>query len=270
MDNQEYGPPPSYNPQGAPAQGYGGFTPPAGHVGPPPPSMPPPSMPPSGISPAGMPPPNYPPVMLTGPGAASSRKNWMGVTSLILGLVGGGVLGAIFGGLGISAANRGEATNKKMATWGLVLNIAVPVLFFGGMVVIGGIASVFGADRVSFNDLAVGDCVGKPAGWNDVGEELDSDFVDKLSCDEPHWGQVYETATLSGSTYPGDDDLVVRAEAMCISETGLSRLKDPYYEEAYLNYVSPTAQSWHAGDRSVVCFASTATYDAEESFLANG
>jgi hypothetical protein len=34
-----------------------------------------------------------------------------------------GVLAVVFGGLGVAAANRGEATNRTVAAWGLGLGI---------------------------------------------------------------------------------------------------------------------------------------------------
>lgn len=54
----------------------------------------------------------------------------MGIASLVLGILGLfvcpiilAVLAIIFGAIGISRANRGEATNKGVATAGLVIGI---------------------------------------------------------------------------------------------------------------------------------------------------
>lgn len=75
--------------------------------------------------------------------AAAPRvaRNGMGIASLVLGILSLltglfglvlGVLAIIFGGVGLGRANRGEATNKTMAGWGLGLGIAgvVVSLFF--------------------------------------------------------------------------------------------------------------------------------------------
>jgi uncharacterized membrane protein len=62
----------------------------------------------------------------------------MGIAALVLGIVslvvcyGGfvtGVLAIIFGALAMQKANRGEATNKTMAMWGLILGIVAIALW---------------------------------------------------------------------------------------------------------------------------------------------
>ncbi len=72
-------------------------------------------------------------------GPHPSEKNWMGVTSLVLGLafmVAGPITaipGVIFGHLGRAAARRGEATNGNLALAGLI----VSYVGLGVMVVVG-------------------------------------------------------------------------------------------------------------------------------------
>ena len=65
-------------------------------------------------------------------------SNGMGIAALVLGIVslvvcyGGfvtGVLAIIFGALAMQKANRGEATNKTMAMWGLILGIVAIALW---------------------------------------------------------------------------------------------------------------------------------------------
>lgn len=50
----------------------------------------------------------------------------LGILALLTGILGLvlGTLAIIFGAIGIGRANRGEATNKTMAGWGLGLGIA--------------------------------------------------------------------------------------------------------------------------------------------------
>ena len=66
-------------------------------------------------------------------------RNGMGIAALVLGILSllTGVFGMILGGLaivfgsvGLGRANRGEATNKVMAGWGLGLGIAGAVVGF--------------------------------------------------------------------------------------------------------------------------------------------
>lgn len=60
--------------------------------------------------------------------SSTRPQNGMGIAALVLGIVGfftcvTAVLAIIFGAIGISKANAGRATNKGMATAGLVLGI---------------------------------------------------------------------------------------------------------------------------------------------------
>lgn len=62
-------------------------------------------------------------------------SNQSGTAGFVLGILGAvfcwvpvfgfvaGVLAVVFGGLGVAAANRGEATNRTVAAWGLGLGI---------------------------------------------------------------------------------------------------------------------------------------------------
>lgn len=72
--------------------------------------------------------------------STTTNRNGMGIASLVLGIIMvalgalpivwiAGVLGIIFGAIGVKRANRGEATNRTMAIWGLVLSIIGTVLW---------------------------------------------------------------------------------------------------------------------------------------------
>ncbi len=80
---------------------------------------------------------------------ASGNKNGLGISALVLGLVGllggfiipfsglGSNLAFIFGAIGLKRVKRGEATNRGMALWGMWLGIAGVALSFIVVVVIG-------------------------------------------------------------------------------------------------------------------------------------
>ncbi|GAB3645065.1 DUF4190 domain-containing protein [Glycomyces tarimensis] len=89
------------------------------------------------------PPGNMPPPPPPGHGQqpAQPPKNGMGTSGLVLGIIGVvgglfipcigwilGILAVIFGALGFSRANKGEATNKNAALWGLILGIVAIVV----------------------------------------------------------------------------------------------------------------------------------------------
>jgi len=251
MDNQEYGPPPSGEPIG-----YG---------------TPPPYPYPAGVaSPSAYPPafpPPYPPAYASPLQSTREDRNWMGTTSLVLGLMGGGILGAVFGALGISAANEGRASNKKTAVWGLVLNLTMPVLVVGGFLVMGLAAGGLSDDRVDYADLAVGECVQEPLGWNDAGRELPSRNVTRIPCSEPHWGQVYHRARLAFGAYPGDDGVEAAAAEECYSDAAMGNILDAHFDDAYVTYLTPTEETWRAADRSVVCLTFDRDHTADDSWV---
>jgi len=64
-----------------------------------------------------------------GPAVATRPRNGMGSASLTLGILGlflgwlFSLLAIIFGGVGLGRANRGEATNRGAALWGLWLGV---------------------------------------------------------------------------------------------------------------------------------------------------
>jgi len=204
-----------------------------------------------------------------GPTGATTQRNWMGITSLVLGLLGGGVLGAVLGGLGIAGARRGTATNRTIAVWGLVLNIAFPVLIFGGILLAGLVDSVVSKDRVSYGELPVGECVKQPGGWSDEAADLATDQVTRISCDETHWGQVYYRGRLTGNVYPGESAIQVEAEDLCYSYAAAANLDAAYIDEAYVSTFLPTRASWREADRTVTCFASNLSYDASGSWVVD-
>jgi hypothetical protein len=246
MGNQEYGPPPSGEPIWTGAQL------PASEQDPTPPSAYPP----------GYPPTSPPPL-----GAIRVDRNWMGVTSLVLGLMGGGPLGAIFGGLGISAAKVGRATNKTMATWGLVLNISMPIILVGGFLEAGLATGGFVDNRVPYTKIAVGECVQRPAGLNGEGQETSVRYFTRVPCDEKHWGQVYHRGVLRSGDYPSKEEMVALSEDACYSDEAMAKISPEHLDEIYVTYFYPKQEAWDNFDRSVLCFVFDRDHTLAESWV---
>ncbi|WNM23563.1 DUF4190 domain-containing protein [Demequina capsici] len=64
---------------------------------------------------------------------SGTEKNWMGITSLVLSLVGlftgiTAIAGIVFGHLSLSAVKRGEANNRGLGLTGLIIGYVVAVL----------------------------------------------------------------------------------------------------------------------------------------------
>jgi len=252
MGYQAYGPPPSGEPvwQGAQPQPD-----PVAH----PPTYPvayPPTYPVAY-------PPTYPPPV----GSVRVDRNWMGITSLVLGLMGGGLLGAIFGGLGISAAKVGRATNKTMATWGLVLNIAMPVLLLGAFLAVGVATGGFVDQRVPFTQIAVGECVQRPAGLSGDGKEASVRYFTRVPCDQKHWGQLYHRGVLPNGEYPSKDEMVALSRDACYSKEAMATIAPEHFDETYVTYFYPKQEAWDNFDRSALCFVFDRDHTLTESWV---
>ena len=87
-------------------------------------------------------------------GTGTQPRNGMGITALVLGIVGlllswvpfvwiTSILAIIFGALGAKRASRGEATNRGMALWGMWLGIAAVIIWFLAALLFG--LALFGA-----------------------------------------------------------------------------------------------------------------------------
>jgi len=165
------------------------------------------------------------------------------------------------------AANEGRATNKTMAIWSLVLNLALPVLLVGGFLV-GGLASGgLADDQVPYNKLAVGECVKEPAGWTGDDKGFGVRNFTRVTCDQEHWGQVYHRALVPGSEYPSDDERVALSEEACYSEQAMAKIAPEHFDEAYVYPFFPTEAAWDRFDRTAICFVFDDDHSLAESWV---
>lgn len=267
MGNDEYGPPPSGQPLGHGEPPPGAYPPNAYPPNAYPPNAYPPGTPPQAAYPTAFPPP-YPPAYAPPFGGTRTDRNWMGITSLILGLVLPGLLGLAFGIGGIMAAKEGRANNRTLAIWGVVANIVMSIIVIGSFVALGVFGGALSGDRVPYPDLAVGDCIQKPAGWDDLASDLEAVDSKRVSCEKQHWGQVYHVGLLTGGNeYPGDADVLARTEDMCVSDSAAANLTPEHLDDVYISYIMPSESSWADGGRNVICFVSNQDYDLAESWV---
>lgn len=111
-------------------------------------------------------------------------------------------------------------------------------------------AEIEGAEMVSFDELAVGDCIP----LFDYGDEDEIFELPVVPCDQPHTDEVYFTYQAEDGEFPGDDELLESAWDGCVAEfenfVGIS------YEMSELDIYSyqPTKASWtRLRDRTVHC-----------------
>jgi len=236
-------PPPGsgqYGPWNQPPAG-GAWPPPAGFGGYPGPGGYPP--------PAGYPGPGYPPQRKPG-------TNGFAIAALIFGIIGGLVLGYIFGFIALSQTKRTGQAGRGLAIAGLILSglwtIAVILLIIvaiatsatrddGGRVTQGG--------DISASALQVGDCV------NNLQNNTNLQSLPGVPCAQPHEGEVFAVFDLPGGDYPGRDAVREQVSTQCTA--ALYAYSPGARNDASIGLftVSPQEQSWASGDRHVVCIA---------------
>jgi len=96
--------------------------------------------------------------------------------------------------------------------------------------------------------LDVGTCFDDPESFDEVTD------VPVVDCADPHDNEVIGNFDLPDGGYPGDDVVADRAQTGCLGRF------EPYVGVDYassiydLGWFTPTADSWDAGDREVICF----------------
>ncbi|MEO5986879.1 MAG: septum formation family protein [Candidatus Limnocylindria bacterium] len=103
------------------------------------------------------------------------------------------------------------------------------------------------AGSISVDDLRVGDC------FNTATDDEIAD-VDAVPCNVAHEYEVFTLATYEGSgSYPSDSALPSIFAEVC-QPAFEPYVAAPYdSSEIYGSMISPSAESWDAGDRSFIC-----------------
>lgn len=103
-------------------------------------------------------------------------------------------------------------------------------------------------DAADVFTVEVGDCIGSFEDGEQVSE------LPVVPCEDAHDQEVFAASTVpDADAYPGDDAVQTQAEADCSAEfetfTGVA------YEESelYVNFLTPTEDSWAQGDREILC-----------------
>jgi hypothetical protein len=107
--------------------------------------------------------------------------------------------------------------------------------------------SMFGcSSATSISDVAVGDC------FDDTGDEVVSE-LELIDCDEPHDNEVFANLQVEESVFPGDEVFGAFAIDACLAP--FEAYVGESYAESRLDYwfLTPTEESWAAGDRAVTC-----------------
>lgn len=278
---------PAPSPQAAAPSGAQPFDVFASPVAPPPSELRMPDAPP--VYHQGMPPPPPtgmpmppPPMQFRG----STERNWMGIVSLVLGLLGGGLLGLGFGIAGLSAVKAGRATNRTMAIWGIVLNCTMWIAylsFFGALAALDEVSNgdpyglepdggpvVGGPDElpegyVDWSLIAVGDCFQQPMAASEGIYGLNV-----VPCDGPHYGEVYFVDELARQAFVSDEHVIGLVDTQCMSDAATAGIATDRLSELVPDFYYPLRDSWDAGDRTFHCFVRSGFGSLYESVLTEG
>ncbi|MEU3526958.1 DUF4190 domain-containing protein [Streptomyces sp. NPDC038707] len=182
--------------------------------------------------------------------------NGLAIASLVLGVLcflpGAGL---VLGLTGLRQIRRRGERGTGLAMGGAVLS-GVGLLIWALLFATGGASAVWHGIKEGARDgatvsLTEGECFNAPGGALS-GVTYD---VDTVPCSGAHDGEAFASFRLpGGGPYPGDDAVTDTADERC------RRLRDGYamdgwalpeYVEVY--FLTPTEESWAAGDHEVTC-----------------
>jgi len=182
-----------------------------------------------------------------------TSRNWMGVISLVFGIIGGSVIAIVFGILGLVAVKSGKASNKGMNIWGIVLGavwIVVTIVLFVALV-------VFAATSVDTNTMKsaeVGDCYTSTV-------QFTSDLVDVNpvfgSCAVGTNAEVYYVGEFDSTTGPDDAEFTSDLLDFCTSDAAVAYVDPDVAYDYFVEYYIPYATTWNIAPHTVVCGLST-------------
>lgn len=215
------------------------WTPPdTGAAAPPPPSAGPPGPPlPADPSPA--------------PGRR--RTNRFAIAALVTGLLGLVVLAIGFAVTAFVQAGRRGEKGRALAAAGLAASAAW--ITAAALVLASGLlddadggdeepAAKGGKPRVA--TLLAGDC------FTGLEEDLNSVYVTKTPCTQPHEGEIGAVVTLADLPYPGDGTLVTEATKECKDRTRFL-MNNRYSDDLELHIDRPRRAAWDKGHHDVTC-----------------
>jgi Septum formation/Protein of unknown function (DUF2510) len=227
-----------------PTQSYGsqpggfGSGPAPGGFGTPPPG--------GGYGPQGGPSGQYPPAFGSG-GFPSAQPPRSGPPAgLIAGLVAAavvvlGVVGFIVFGGDDDGSETGGSTTTTAGT-------SQTTVAGGGTTVASTPETTAGSETTDVFSIGVGDCL-----TDETSTEGEISDVQTIPCDQPHTFEVYHSYIIDTADFPDSTEMDTISNEQCTSAfntfIGLAYEQSKYYFQS----LTPTAESWDAGDREILC-----------------
>ncbi|MGC4175444.1 DUF4190 domain-containing protein [Demequina sp.] len=196
-------------------------------------------------------------------GEIDDSRNWLGVVSLIFGIIGGSIIAIVFGIIGLSAVKKGKATNRSMNVWGIALGV-----FWLIVSIVATIAFVVWvvneSDEISAASVEVGDCYVSTIESTGTLEDVDPVFGE---CTTATNAEVYFITTYDGTATPGDADFASDVQGLCTSDAAIVNVDVDLASEYYVEYYLPTINEWDTADRTVVCALSLESGPVDEGVI---
>jgi hypothetical protein len=104
-----------------------------------------------------------------------------------------------------------------------------------------------GPEDTNVFTLQVGDCLVDPSSEGEVSE------IPVVPCSEPHTGEIFLSHTMTETALPSDAEMEGIIDETCVTQ--FATFVGIPYEDSVLevSWLSPTAESWDAGDRELLC-----------------
>jgi hypothetical protein len=181
---------------------------------------------------------------VTGPRRPEGTNGWA-IAAFVLGILDGTILSVIFAIVALFQTMDRRQRGRGLAIAALVISAAW-IAVITSLIAYGLSAQ---GKTVHAIDLKTGDCV------KDASESELPNWVKRVRCDRPHYGEVFAVLTLPDTTtYPGEEPLRTRGDECghTFFEYAPNSPEGPTFRVAV---AYPTADGWANGQRSVVCVA---------------
>jgi len=235
---------------------------------------------------------------LDGPGqpARTGKADGFAIASLLLGVVGitviGAVLGIIFGIMALRRIRRSGRPGRGLAVAGLAFS-AIWLLLIGAFFVLGAgkgpsqpsasggpssssggpsssptakpsSSASTGSPSTNVFALHPGQCFQNPPASQ---TELGVTYVTVVPCTKPHNAQAFVQFTVRGTSWPGTSAIKRQADGGCHSRIKGNVQTSKVTTSMSLRYLYPLQSSWATGHRTITCLIVNSTPDLKSSLL---
>jgi putative regulator of septum formation/uncharacterized protein DUF4190 len=174
--------------------------------------------------------------------------NGFAIAALIFGIIGGVLLGFIFGFIALSQTKRTGQNGRGLALAGIILSAMWTI----GVIL--AIILLVTTSAIPTTALQPGDCV------NNLQDSTEVQSLPGVPCTQPHEGEVFAVFELPAGDYPGDAAVGEQITNECVARlSSYSSSANQHSGNLRLVTIYPLEQDWNRGNRGVVCIAAAAS-----------